>query len=229
MIDIFVPYTKLSPVTRRCLRDYDYTAIALRNEDSYSRYLEERWKIKKSFINVEHDVAFFNGAIEELSNCPYEWCAFTRDEDRGMPDIATLCLAKFEDSFLTEHEVDWQAQREAERGMPSWQFCDSWINEQVQVKPHLHNPAVLNLNKPLLEFQDQLTALENFKDFNHTSEKYFFDVFKFTDLWNVKRLEMPDVEAAVAVLNEKWHLGVSIGELPTMADVWTYLLQMESK
>lgn len=150
---VFLPYTRIQPVTRYAMRHYEYTAVRLDGTDGYSRFLEERWNEAEDFVNVEHDVIPWRGAIEEIKACPQPWCTFLTDVDNKMFRIPTLNVAKFGAQLLRDHPIDWAAQRVDK--FPSWQHCDSWIKiglETRGVEVHYHSPAVINANPLLVEF-----------------------------------------------------------------------------
>ena len=71
---VFVPYTEIQPETKECLAPYDYVPVKMVDDGDYLRYFQQRWAEGKSFINIEHDAVFARGAIEELEQCPKEWC-----------------------------------------------------------------------------------------------------------------------------------------------------------
>ena len=77
--EIYVPYTAISMATRIFLAS-PFTAPCpvtmvdvSSNEFSYWLYLRKAWAQRKTFINFEHDVVPFPGAIQELLNCPRSW------------------------------------------------------------------------------------------------------------------------------------------------------------
>ena len=169
---IYIPYTEIQPETVKCLEPYGYNTVRMVDDDSYLRYFQQRWADCESFISVEHDTLFRAGAIEELTNCPEEWCAFGvmgRDVvwhmDGGVHEetewyvknfadggLVTLALVKFERSFIKKYPDLWDEMPNADvewKHMPKWVWCDSWLNyymRQKEVICHQHYPEVFNAN-----------------------------------------------------------------------------------
>lgn len=48
----------------------------METEYDYGQFWTDLWEYRQSFINIEHDVAPWPGAIYELMDCPKPWCAF---------------------------------------------------------------------------------------------------------------------------------------------------------
>ncbi len=137
-------------------------------DDDYRRYFVQRWGDGESFINCEHDTVFERGAIEELENCPEEWCAYSVggndavwDQEKGKVKvlpfrikhfvdgvIPTLALMKFESSFIKKYPDVWNGLLESDRE-PKWVWCDSWLDGYTRPKGilcHQHYRKVVNAN-----------------------------------------------------------------------------------
>jgi hypothetical protein len=161
-VKIFVPYTKIHSETLLSLNPYEYTTVKMTHWDSYREYFQERWDECETFINVEHDMVFPNGAIEELLNCPELWCGFTqytirdliryhfgRDlENKLKRGVAPgLALVKFERGFILEHPYMWRVMDAAKAVLNHamvWNQCDMWA--YMNATCHLHYPPILNAN-----------------------------------------------------------------------------------
>jgi hypothetical protein len=59
---------------------------------SYGRYFRERWDEGKTFINVEHDTAFWPGALEEIWDCPEPLCIFGHGKDEKLDEFGVIAL-----------------------------------------------------------------------------------------------------------------------------------------
>lgn len=149
---IFVPYTLLHDATAMVLTGYDYEPVKMVGENDYPKYFQKRWEEGASFINVEHDVVFWHGAIESLQKCEEDWCYFSIAQNDHSPP--RLCLAKFSSNFMKEYPTIWDEflvapSHEDVPGhtVPKWAYCDVWINHWFpngDVKGHRHTPPVCN-------------------------------------------------------------------------------------
>ena len=174
---IFVPCTRIIPDTLKCLKPYDYTPVKMVEETDYPRYFQKRWAEGESFITIEHDTIFGPGAIEELINCPEEFCGYATggydaewDEENKKVKILpyrtrhfaegtapTLALIKFESSFIEKYPDLWDGLPERTDLKPRWQWCDSWLHGYTNARGvicHQHYRQVINANpsyKTLLE------------------------------------------------------------------------------
>jgi hypothetical protein len=175
----FVPFTKIIPATLECLEPYEYTAVKMVEETDYPRYFQQRWEEGESFITIEHDTVFERGAIEELENCPEEFCGYAVgtydavwDDENAKVKILpyrirhfvegtapTLALIKFERSFIKKHPNLWDGLPERTDLKPRWQWCDSWLHGYTNPRGilcHQHYRYVNNANpgrKTLLELE----------------------------------------------------------------------------
>ena len=149
---VFVPYTEIQPATLECLKPYEYTAVKMVEETDYQRYCEQRWVEGESFITIEHDTAFKPEAIEELENCPEEWCAFgvTGNQEDQSTDFTseppTLALMKIGRGFIEKCSDMWGGLYP--RQIP-WKWCDSWLAWYARTNGltcHRHYPNVVNAN-----------------------------------------------------------------------------------
>jgi hypothetical protein len=134
---------------------YVFFKVKMKKNHDYIRYFQRRWNEKESFINCEHDTVFWPGAIEELKNCPEEWCAFgvihadnrgkalsltTEFVDGGTPHLA---LAKFDESFIKKYPKLW------DNMTGNWDECDKWLCDYTMKENqicHQHYPPIVNEN-----------------------------------------------------------------------------------
>lgn len=173
-ICIFVPYTRVKPATLETLWKYarlehvptsqgplaKINFIDVCQQSGYLDYLQERWDTRRRFINVEHDVVAWPGAIEELWACEHEWCAhyytLRESEAQGRNDAPPMGLAKFSPLFMqltrdvwTTHRIkraEWVKQYGNDPGL--WAYLDLWLHDYATregLKPHIHWPAVVNV------------------------------------------------------------------------------------
>ena len=162
---IYVPYTNVQVGTRVILAPYDHELVLMEHGDSYPEYLAERWRSGESFINCEHDVIFWHGAIEELERCPNQWCAFGLQDPSGEQGAYTVFghgaaptfnLVKFADKFIARYPDVWTdllndpPYNIQPQSRQKWEYCDWWLINYVATRwndvCHQHFPPVANAN-----------------------------------------------------------------------------------
>lgn len=151
---LFVPFTRILPPTQMVLKPYRYEPVEMKGDDAYLNYFKQRWDDANPFINCEHDTVFWHGAIDELEECPEEWCAFGVNETDSFADgtTATLALMKFSEQFIGAHPNLWTQMETADvcwQHLPKWQWCDLWLQHYMNMKNvtcHQHNPPIVNAN-----------------------------------------------------------------------------------
>jgi len=148
---IFVPYTKIQPATKICLKPYDYTPIKLKGNYDYSQYFKDRWLERESFINVEHDSVLWPGAIESLENCISPWCAFDyrsdtnwdSEYDNGLMHSYQLGCMKITPYLIDHTPGIWDEPID-------WHHIDTHLFTQANMKCHQHFPGIVNANPMVL-------------------------------------------------------------------------------
>lgn len=146
-MNIWIPFTEIEAATEAAVRPYLVNRIRLTEEDSYVRYFEERWAERRTFINLEHDVVPWPGALDELWACPQPWCAFgyRPGENLAQPDAcAYLGCAKIGEALIARLPNVWR-----DKPAPRvWSNCDCWLTtyaRQQRIVVHQHYPAVVNV------------------------------------------------------------------------------------
>lgn len=153
-IKVFVPYSNLRSQTAISLIGYDYHPVETAKDDdfSYSKYFKQRWEAKETFINIEHDVVVWPGAIEAIWNCEREWCVYHghlpnhRTEpnlENAVNGIPMLCM-KIAKELIEKTPGLWDEPI-------IWYECEKRMIS-CGVKPHQHFPGVVNTNPALLGF-----------------------------------------------------------------------------
>lgn len=124
--------------------EYEYTPVKLTGVYDYWQYFVDRWQEGKTFINVEHDIAFWPGALEEIWDCPRDWCMYAYSCDHDfIINTPYLGLVKFDKSFIEPTKDQWQDTNK------NWQVLDQELNRFARAcgfTPHQHYPAVINAN-----------------------------------------------------------------------------------
>lgn len=121
------------------------------SEDGYARFLQARWAEGRTWVNVEHDVVFWPGALRELWACPEPWCAFGYSEndcfaDQSRTMFPYLGCAKLGASLIAATSGVW-AQK------AGWLDCDGHLARTARdagFDVHQHFPSVVNANPLLL-------------------------------------------------------------------------------
>ena len=148
---IYVPHTELSPATERALAAYEVIYVRLDGDDGYPRFLGERWAAGETFVNVEHDVAPWPGAVDGLLDCPEPWCGYDYGDACPTGPTALLGCVKLTAELMRATPTIWddmltQPNVWSDLGIPGWGYCDLWLDQQARpvVEHHLHTPAVVN-------------------------------------------------------------------------------------
>lgn len=150
-----VPFTEIQPATRVALHRYEpYEAAKIDGTHTYLRYWKECWRRGQSFINVEHDVVPWPGALEELWECSALWCAFGyhvndcfADHERSL--FPYLGCVKITSELITQLPDAWTFE-----SVPRWDELDGWFARHARVRGfdvHQHFPPVVNANPVLLD------------------------------------------------------------------------------
>lgn len=147
-MNVFVPYTKLERITKRALHGTHFHAVELIDAESYYDYFVQRWAEGKPFINVEHDVVPWPGAIDDLWNCPEPWCAhgyMPYDNFNDQAYSVFLGCVKFSSQFILGLHDVWQALENRH-----WTQLDGHLTTFARAygyNVHQHRPAVLNIGQ----------------------------------------------------------------------------------
>ena len=150
-MEIYAPNTKLTNLTKFCLKDYEYIPIPLDDNEGYWQFFKDRWDNGRKFISVEQDIGFYPGALEAIWNCPANWCTYGYDMI-GVLDhpgsTPPLGLVKFNDIFIGQTKTMFD-----ELPSRNWRDMDSGINNWVKATKgmvfgvHLHYPSVINFHE----------------------------------------------------------------------------------
>lgn len=151
-MNVYVPHTELHPLTYFLLQYIPWTAIVLEDNLDYTGYFQERWDEGQTFINIEHDVAWWDGAVEEIWNCPEPYCFFGYNREDVL-DCVPIGLAKISAKMISHLPGIWEAQktepnRWRDKNTPEWVYCDMWLYEAALKKGfqgHQHKPSIINV------------------------------------------------------------------------------------
>ncbi len=143
-----VPYTEVQPATRIALQPY--TVQWREIETDYASYWRDQWTYGQPFINVEHDVVPWPGALEGLWSCIGAWCAYAYhhgedylDGQTAFPYIGCVKIGRGlieATPGLWDDDVDWLV-------------CDRHLAAGARaagIEVCQHHPPVVNANPVLL-------------------------------------------------------------------------------
>jgi hypothetical protein len=151
-LPVFVPHTHLNEATRiflahsQALGHYIRLIDVTDDPQGYLKYLRQRWQEGYPFINIEHDIVPWPGALESLEHCPQMWCSFGYDtaaQDFIQPPLG---LAKFSSEFIQALPELW------EEDLP-WHELDAHLHRYATErghKAHQHRPSILNASRDSL-------------------------------------------------------------------------------
>lgn len=146
---IFIPFTHLRSETYlACIN----AAQALSNdcvniwpirdhEHGYADYWVERWQEGRKFINVEQDVVPHKSVLEEMWDCPEDYCICQYAYPwAGSPiDHSPIGCAKFSEHFIAAHQGIMLHRQH-------WHEPQHIIINATLNKFHLHTPPALHLH-----------------------------------------------------------------------------------
>ena len=148
---IVVPYVEpLRPVVKQVLvtlLDLPVNFVAMEKDDSYFNLLAGLWAEGERFIIIEHDVLPWPGAVEELWNCPADWCSYTYKMRGYHGDYGihhSLGCTKFGEGFMSE-VPDMFLRFDS----TDWKHLDAQIfhvGVKHNILPHPHRPPVIHLH-----------------------------------------------------------------------------------
>jgi hypothetical protein len=152
---VIVPFATASPMlpaVRLALRQDGVNAeyVHMTKDDSYYNLLVDCWRAGETFAIVEHDIVVWPGGIQELENCPEQWCTIPYYCSVGWI-LDGLGCTKFGADLIRKYPAF------LDEPFPSCcshtrYFCglDRLIAHRMQeleIEPHVHNPGVVNLNE----------------------------------------------------------------------------------
>ena len=150
---VYCPHARILPETRAALdhSGYEWIAADVTGSDTaYTELLQKLWRVGETFAIVEHDIVPWRGALEQLDECPRDWCSF--DYPFGGSMHAGLGCARFRDSLLAAYPtaVDdtlGEATEIHPRGF--WCNLDDRLTRALSrfgAAKHVHTPAVGHLH-----------------------------------------------------------------------------------
>lgn len=153
---LIVPYTaKIRPVVSETLvKLYKLNPIFeyVGNGDfEYYHLLKRMWLEHEDFVIVEHDVLPWPGAVEELFQCPYNWCSLgykinvTSTGRAGYGAYHTFGCAKFSTGLMDAMPKVWDSFESRH-----WSHLDAQFATHATAicqSPHPHRPPAIHLHE----------------------------------------------------------------------------------
>lgn len=122
----------------------DFDLVIARDDYTYGCTLSHYWRMGEDFVNVEHDVVPWPGAIERLRKCEARWCIHQYPIGHSGKLQSALGIVRFSKRLITE-------QPDACRGWKDtrWNGLDAQVYGALQIDrgfaPHIHLPPVAHL------------------------------------------------------------------------------------
>lgn len=122
------------------------------SDHAYYDLLSGLWSVGETVAIVEHDIVVHPSALDELAECPHDWCAFGYDY-MGYPHYGLGCV-KFGAGLMARNpdamrRVGWLSDARHERR--HWCRLDAWLQEVVLPgegeRLHRHTPFVSHLGR----------------------------------------------------------------------------------
>jgi hypothetical protein len=151
-----VPFA--GPVRREVINALDATGWDWDPQDvsesdrAYYDLLSDAWDGAEGFAIVEHDIVVRSDTLDELANCPHDWCAFAYQYGHWGLQYGLGCV-KFSTDLIARcpDAMDRVGVLSDERH-PRRHWCrlDAWLQGVVLPSmgetPHGHGPPLVHLN-----------------------------------------------------------------------------------
>lgn len=114
--------------------------------EAYAGRLVKAWQDRIGFINLEHDVAPWPGALDQLWLCPEPFCFFRYPAPNGQL-VAGIGCAKFGQDLLDAIPNSWE-----DWGTVPWWDLDGAIVSDILSAGfigHEHGPPVAHVRRPM--------------------------------------------------------------------------------
>ena len=134
------------PTYRPDLLKFRVSRITVRMDQphDYGDALAELWARGEGFINLEHDVAPWPGALTQMWDCSEPWCAMPLMVHKCINETNLGCM-KFSAAFIAEYKDLWSSY--PRNAIFDWRSLDAWLYGRVQPRRHhRHGPPALHGN-----------------------------------------------------------------------------------
>ena len=136
---VYCPYTRVGEATEVFLANPSTVPYPVVMVDvsagpwGYHDYMAGAWRRRKDFINIEHDVIPWPGAIQELMSCSEPWCFFGYQDqckDVAANGAAMFGLVRFRRKIMMELPDLWTDRKTALgdcSDYQAWGHLDIWM------------------------------------------------------------------------------------------------------
>lgn len=151
------PYTQMS-VAEKCLavegiahrvNVVEPSRTYAERPEAYAGMLAALWQDGREFINLEHDVAPWPGALIDLWSCPQPFCYFCYPSWSQGHLTAGLGCMKFGQRVLDRIPNSW----EDWGNVPWWDLDGAIVSDVIEAgfEGHVHSPPVAHVRRPMGE------------------------------------------------------------------------------
>lgn len=135
------------PLYRPDPLEFDVEEVPCTGPHDYGDSLKRLWDKGEGFINLEHDVVPWPGALTEMWECRRGWCALPLIV-HGCENQTNFGCVKFSGDFLKATKDIWDAY--PRNDIFDWRSLDGWfyqkMTDEFKVFHHTHLPAALHFN-----------------------------------------------------------------------------------
>ena len=125
--------------------EIEVRAVPCSGPHGYGDLLASMWERGEAFINLEHDVAPWPGALTQMWECDKPWCALPLIVHQCVNDTNLGC-AKFSADFIAATPELWRTY--PRNDIFDWRSLDSWLYQKLSPRVHhRHEPPALHMNE----------------------------------------------------------------------------------
>lgn len=148
------PFNECKCIAERCLEaeritcevhSVEPTRSYVGNPEAYAGHFVHAWQQLETFINVEHDIAPWPGALIDLWHCPNQWCYYRYPKQNSRPSAPGIGCMKFGEHLLKAMPQSWE-----NWGNLPWWDLDAGILDDIKsfgVLGHEHHPSVAHARR----------------------------------------------------------------------------------
>jgi len=127
----------------------------LQEPEAYWHMFWHAWEQGEGFVNVEHDIIPWPGALTRLWGCTRDWCYYPYLVSGGYFRQVMLGCVKFSSQLIADTPELWS------QITPTWRTLDTQLEYELLSAgyvPHMHWPPVAHLNMSALTWDDATRA-----------------------------------------------------------------------
>lgn len=122
----------------------EFVLIKPADDLAYGRVFSRAWEIGKTFINIEHDIAPWPGALQAMWDCSHDICLHEYMIGHSGKKQRALGCIKFDRELMLRHP-------DANYGWDEtlWNHLDAQVLGativDLEIEPHVHEPPVAHI------------------------------------------------------------------------------------